>query len=76
MRALGFQEKALRASPAEEVYQFKKGDQELDVYAQKNNGRPFGIHGTHDQGVIAEIKDGLAAVDYLNFSDEVSFSQF
>lgn len=29
MRALGFQEKALRASPAEEVYQFKKGDQEL-----------------------------------------------
>jgi len=29
MLGLGFQEKALRASPAEEVYQFKKGDQEL-----------------------------------------------
>ena len=75
MLALGFQEKALRASPAEEVYQFKKGDQEVEVYAQKNNGRLFGIHGTHDQGVITEIKRRFGGRDYLVFSDEVSFSQ-
>jgi hypothetical protein len=35
MLALGFQEKALRASPAEEVYQFKKGGQELEFRFRK-----------------------------------------
>jgi hypothetical protein len=35
MLALGFQEKALRASPAEEVYQFKKGSQDLAFTLRK-----------------------------------------
>ena len=35
MRTLGFQEKALRASPSEEVYQFKKGDQEVILTLKK-----------------------------------------
>ena len=35
MLALGFQEKALRASPAEEVYQFKKGSEELEFTLRK-----------------------------------------
>ena len=35
MLALGFQEKALRAFPAEEVYQFKKGNQELEFRLKK-----------------------------------------
>ena len=35
MLALGFQEKALRAFPAEEVYQFKKGNQELELRIKK-----------------------------------------
>ena len=35
MLALGFQEKALRASPAEEVYQFKKGSQDLEFTLRK-----------------------------------------
>jgi hypothetical protein len=35
MLALGFQEKALRAFPAEEVYQFKKGNQELEFTLKK-----------------------------------------
>ncbi len=35
MPALGFQEKALRASPAEEVYQFKKRSQNLEFTLRK-----------------------------------------
>ena len=35
MLALGFQEKALRAFPAEEVYQFKKGSQEVEFTLKK-----------------------------------------
>jgi hypothetical protein len=35
MVALGFQEKALRASPAEEIYQFKKGSQNLEFRFRK-----------------------------------------
>jgi hypothetical protein len=35
MLALGFQEKALRASPAEEVYQFKKASQDLEFTLRK-----------------------------------------
>jgi hypothetical protein len=35
MRTLGFQEKALRASPLEEVYQFKKEDQEVILTLKK-----------------------------------------
>ena len=35
MLSLGFQEKALRAFPAEEVYQFKKGGQELEFTLKK-----------------------------------------
>jgi hypothetical protein len=35
MVALGFQEKALRASPAEEVCQFKKGSQNLEFAFRK-----------------------------------------
>jgi hypothetical protein len=35
MLALGFQEKALRAFPEEEVYQFKKGSQELEFTLKK-----------------------------------------
>jgi hypothetical protein len=35
MLSLGYQEKALRAFPAEEVYQFKKGGQELEFTLKK-----------------------------------------
>jgi len=35
MLALGFQEKALRAFPEEEVYQFKKGSQEVEFTLRK-----------------------------------------
>ena len=74
MRALGFQEKALRASPAEEVYQFKKGDQELMftlrkitvVFSEFTELRSRSYNGN---------KRRFDGMGYLNFSDEVSFSQ-